>query len=80
MCFMLLIGCTQSDLAAPEPDFDNVPNLDDLTVRDQILAEAVDEANSQIRQSPSGEELRYLPNQQVPYTGWVKSEQRNSGR
>ena len=75
MCFMLLIGCGGSDLTDPESNLDDLPNLDDLTVRDQILTEAVDNANLQTRHSPSGERLRYLPNQQVPYTGWVKSEQ-----
>ena len=74
MCLVLLVGCTQSDLAGPEPDFPNLPNLDDMTVREQILAEAEDESNLQSRQSPSGERLRYLPNQQVPYTGWAKDE------
>ena len=46
-------------------------DLDNPKVREQIVAEALDEANLQTRQSPSGEELHYAPNQQVPYTGWV---------
>ena len=46
-------------------------DLDNPKVREQIVAEALDSANLQTRQSPSGEELHYAPNQQVPYTGWV---------
>ena len=72
MCFVLLIGCVESDLADPDSDFPNLPNLDDPIAREPILAKAVDDANVQIRQSPSGERLHYLPNQEVPYTGWVK--------
>ena len=74
VCLVLFIGCTQSDLTDPESNLENLPNLDDLTVREQILAEAVDRTNLQTRQSPAGESLHYLPNQQVPYTGWVKRE------
>lgn len=49
------------------------PNLDDPKVREKVLAEAMDASNLQTRQTPSGEELRYAPNQEQPYTGWVKS-------
>ena len=48
------------------------PNLDDPKVREKLLTEAIDENNLQSRQSPSGEELHYAPNQEKPYTGWVK--------
>ena len=48
------------------------PNLDDPKVREQVLAEAIDEDSLQTRRAPSGEELRYAPNQERPYAGWVK--------
>ena len=49
------------------------PNLDDPKVREKVLAEAIDEDSLQIRRAPSGENLRYAPNQKQPYAGWVKS-------
>ena len=48
------------------------PNLDDPKVREKVLAEAIDEDNLLSRRAPSGEELPYAPNQEQPYTGWVK--------
>ena len=41
------------------------------TVRAQLLVQALDEDNLQTRQ-----ELHYTANQQVPYTGWVKDDDR----
>ncbi len=76
ICFALFIGCgSDSDDTDSIADSiaDNLPNLDDPKVREQILAEALDEDNLQTRQSPSGEELYYAPNQETPYTGWVKA-------
>ncbi len=61
MISALLIGCGQ-------------PNLNDPKVREKILVKAIDEDNLQTRKTPSGEELRYAPNQEQPYTGWVKDE------
>lgn len=60
LAFVLLIGCGEQ-------------NLDDPKVREKILAEAIDFDNLQTRRAPSGEELPYAPNQEQPYTGWVKS-------
>ena len=59
--FVLLIGCGE-------------PNLDDPKVREKIIAEAINFDSLQTRRAPSGEELRYAPNQEQPYTGWVKGE------
>ena len=84
MCLGLLIGCGESDMndddpisdnlpKLDDPISDNLPNLDDPRAREQILAEALDEDNLQTRNSPSGEELFFAPNQEVPYTGWVKA-------
>ncbi len=50
------------------------PNLDDPKVREKVLAEAIEYDKLQTRKSPSGEELRFAPNQEKPYTGWVKSD------
>ena len=48
------------------------PNLDDPKVREKVLSEAIDAGTLQTRRAPSGEELRYAPNQERPYAGWVK--------
>ena len=55
----LLVGCGD-------------PNLGDPKVREKIWAEAIDEDSLQNRRGPSGEELRYAPNQERPYDGWVR--------
>lgn len=60
VCLVLFIGCGE-------------PNLDDPKGREKILAKAINESDLQIRWTPSGEEVRYTPNQEVGYTGWVKS-------
>ena len=75
VCFALFIGCgsDSDDTDSPTDSIaGNLPNLDDLKVREQILAEAIYEYNLKLRNSPSGELLYYALNQQVPYTGWVK--------
>ena len=72
MCLGLLFGCGEADLDETDPIANNLPDLDDLKVREQILMEAIDENDLQTRTSPSGEELFYAPNQQKSYTGWVK--------
>ena len=61
-CVMLalLIGCGE-------------PNLNDPKVREKVITEAIDADNLQTRRTPSGEELRYAPNQERPYAGWVKT-------
>ena len=50
------------------------PNLNNPIVRNRILAEALPAANLQTRRTPSGEEMFYAPNEQEPYTGWVKEQ------
>ena len=47
------------------------PNLDDAETIDKILAEAIDEKKLQKR-GEEDEKLFYAPNEQSPYTGWVK--------
>ena len=47
------------------------PDLDDPETLDKIIAEAIDSDNLQKRVK-EGEELLYAPNEQKPYTGWVK--------
>ena len=49
-------------------------NLDDPKVREKVLAEAIEYDKLQTRRAPSGEELPYAPNQEQPYSGWVKSD------
>ena len=62
LCFFILlfiVGCSSS-------------YLDDPETLDKIIAEAIDEDKLQMR-GKEGEELLYAPNEQMPFTGWVKS-------
>ena len=61
MCIALLVGCDESEL--DDPGFD----LDDSAVLEKIFADALDVEYLQKRGA-----LYYAPNQQAPYTGWVK--------
>ena len=54
------------------------PNLDDAETTDKILAEALDADKLQER-GEEGEKLAYAPNEQEPYTGWLK-EMYNNGQ
>ncbi len=56
---LLMVGCGS-------------PDLDDKETFDGIIAEAIDEDKLQKR-GEKGEELRYAPNEQTPYTGWAKT-------
>ena len=47
------------------------PDLDDNETRNRIAAEAIDSGKLQ-EKGEEGEQLYYAPNQQTPYTGWVK--------
>lgn len=51
-------------------------DLDDKETLDEIIAEAIDLEKVQIR-GEGDEELAYAPNQQMPYTGWVKTMREN---
>ena len=55
---LLMVGCGGND-------------LDDMETRDKIIAEAIDWGKLQ-EKGEEGEQLYYAPNQQTPYTGWVK--------
>ena len=50
------------------------PNLENSKTRERILNQAVDFSTLQIRDSASDEETFYAPNQNKPYTGWVKGD------
>ena len=56
---LLMVGCGS-------------PDLDDKDTLHQIIAEAIDADKIQER-GERGEKLFYAPNQQKPYTGWVKT-------
>lgn len=58
---IFLIGCGE-------------PNLDKPEARERILDQAVDVLTLKSRNSTSGEEIFYAPNQNKPYTGWVKAD------
>ena len=66
---LLMVGCGELD----DPRRDHSPNtyLDDKETRNRIIAEAIDGDTLQMR-GKEGEELYYAPNEQTPYTGWVK--------
>jgi antitoxin component YwqK of YwqJK toxin-antitoxin module len=55
---LLMVGCGE-------------PDLDDKETLDGIIASAIDVKKLQER-GQKGEELNYAPNEQTPYTGWVK--------
>ena len=85
MCLVMFLGCGEEDLDDPISNLDDSKlnlddsklNLDDKNVRAQIWAEALNVVNLQTREVPSGEKLYYAPDQQVPYTGWVKGVLKN---
>ena len=69
---LLLKGC--EDPHSPEPrNSTESPNLDEPKVRNRVFAEAINEADLQFRQDPSGEKIYHAPNQKHPYTGWAKN-------
>ena len=77
-CFLLgtilglLIGCEDPHL--PEtPISTELPNLDEPEIRNRIFDEAINEADLQFQRDPSGVKIHYAPNQEQPYTGWVKN-------
>jgi len=49
------------------------PDLDDKETRAKIIAEAIDEDDIQMGGKEGGK-LVYAPNQEIPYSGWVKAE------
>ncbi len=59
LAFVMFIGCGE-------------PNIENPKVREKIFAEAMHFSRMQSRSTPSGEEVAYAPNQNHPYTGWVK--------
>lgn len=71
---LFVVGCeessTPSDPVDPV-DFPKAIDLDDKETRDKIIAEAIDDAILQTR-IKDGEELQYAPDQEKPYSGWVK--------
>jgi len=72
MALLLFIGCDDPPL--PEPPIPTEsPNLDEPKVRNRIFDAAINEADLQFRRDPSGEKIYHAPNQEQPYTGWVKN-------
>jgi antitoxin component YwqK of YwqJK toxin-antitoxin module len=60
---LLMIGCETAEVGGVD--------LDDPETRKRIIAEAIDSKKLEWR-GKKGEELRYAPDQNTPYTGWVK--------
>lgn len=72
MALLLFIGCDDPPL--PEPSISTEsPNLDEPEIRNRIFDEAINEADLQFRRDPSDEKIYHAPNQEQPYTGWVKN-------
>ena len=67
-CFL---GCSADEEANPGDAL--LPTGAEL---EQLAAQALDMDKLQTR-GPSGEELFYKPNQETPYTGWVKDYHEN---
>jgi hypothetical protein len=73
---MLMVGCGEDDgSVADNSELNQIPtetfDLDDSAILEKIIAEAL--APDRFHQRGiQGEELPYLPNDQTPYTGWMK--------
>lgn len=59
---LLAIGCDKS-----ESDLGSEPDLDDPKEARRLYTGKI------LKRGPVGEQLAYAPNEQKPYTGWVKS-------
>jgi antitoxin component YwqK of YwqJK toxin-antitoxin module len=73
---LLMVGCEESSTPSDPSDPVDSPkaiDLDDKETRDKIIAEAID--GNKLKKGGRGQErkLLYAPNEQTPYTGWVKS-------
>ena len=75
---LLMVGCASEDDATPSdpvdssttPEVADSPkaiDLNDPETLDEIIAEAINYKKLQFRGA-----ISYAPNQQTPYTGWVK--------
>ena len=77
-CFMLgiilglLTGCEAPDLPKSSISTES-PNLDEPKIRNRVFDEAINESDLQFRRDPSGKKIYHAPNQEQPYTGWVKN-------
>lgn len=69
---LLLNGCEDPHLTET-PNLPESPNLNKPKVRNRIFDAAINEADLQFRRDPSGEKIYHAPNQEQPYTGWVKN-------
>jgi antitoxin component YwqK of YwqJK toxin-antitoxin module len=68
---LLVAGCEESSTPSDPVDSPKAIDLDDKETRDKIIAEAID-GNKLQNRGEKGEELLYAPNEQTPYTGWLK--------
>lgn len=66
MCFCFL-GCSADEEGSPSDTL--IPTGAEL---EELIAQALDADKLQTH-GPSDEELYYQPNQETPYTGWVKA-------
>ncbi len=66
LCFCFL-GCSGDEDGSPSDTL--IPTGAEL---EELIAQALDADKLQIR-GPSDDELFYQPNEETPYTGWVKS-------
>ena len=73
---LLMVGCggdgkSGSDSSESNQSSAETIDLDDKETLDGIIAEAIDWGKLQ-EKGEEGDQLYYAPNQQIPYTGWVK--------
>jgi len=71
---LLMVGCGgEVDYAPPLAEVEAKAIAEAIGLDDyRIIAEAIDAKKLQ-RRGEEGEELCYAPNQETPYSGWVKS-------
>ncbi|MGK0187310.1 MAG: RNA polymerase sigma factor (sigma-70 family) [Verrucomicrobiales bacterium] len=67
----ILVHFSLRALPGSRPNFE--PDIDDLYTFNQILGEAIDLSNLQVRGI-----RQYAPNSKTPYTGWAKSDDKNT--
>ena len=69
---LLLKGCEGPRFPEPSNSTES-PNLNEPKIRNRIFDEAIDAADLQFQRNAIGEKIHHAPNQEQPYTGWVKN-------
>ncbi len=70
--FMFFIGCNSPSSDIP-PQVKDHSDLDDPVIRNRIFEVAINELDLQVKETLSGEKIYHAPQDDQPYTGWVKN-------